>query len=217
MVPAQTRFDAPLLNQLDWERQRIILTTVHRRESLGEHLETICDALESIVRLHFDAEIVFPVHLNPRVRDVVYRRLGNTPRVHLVDPLSYPDLLETMRRCYMVLSDSGGIQEEVPSFRKPILILRDCTERPEVVQAGFGELVGTDATRILSRASALLGDRALYDSRRSGSNPFGDGRASIRIAEVIDTLLRHPQERSGPRRLDHTQVNETLERLTSLL
>lgn len=213
MVPVQPRFVTDRLNQIDWATQRVILTTVHRRESLGDDLETICDALQSIVRLHHDVVIVVPVHLNPRVRDVLFQRLGDTPRVHLVEPLPYPDLLETMRRCYFVLSDSGGIQEEVPSFRKPILILRDCTERPEVVQAGFGELVGTDATRILSRASELLINRPLYEHRCSGVNPFGDGRASIRITEVIDTLLRHPKQRSGPRRLDRKQVNETLERL----
>jgi UDP-N-acetylglucosamine 2-epimerase (non-hydrolysing) len=214
MVPPREHFDTAALNAIDWSERRVILTTVHRRESLGEHLEAICDALESIVRLHYDVEIVFPVHLNPRVREVVYRRLGQTPRIHLLDPLPYPDLLEIMRRCYLVLSDSGGIQEECPSFRKPILILRDTTERPEVVQSGFGELVGTEATRILSRTSALLGDRVLYTHRASGKNPFGDGRASQRIAEVIEMHLRHPTERKHPRRLDHDQVAAALERLS---
>jgi UDP-N-acetylglucosamine 2-epimerase (non-hydrolysing) len=213
MVPARQRFDTPALNGIPWQNRRVILTTVHRRESLGDHLEAICDSLESIVRLHFDVEIVFPVHLNPKVRDVVHRRLGHIPRIHLLDPLPYPDLLEIMRRCHFVLSDSGGIQEEVPTFKKPILILRDTTERPEVVQAGFGELVGTDATRILSRTSALLGDSALYALRCSGPNPFGDGRAAQRIAEVVEMHLRHPTDRKHPRRLDHDQVAAALERL----
>lgn len=213
MVPPRARFETAALNAIPWNSRRVILTTVHRRESLGNHLEAICDALESIVRLHFDVDIVFPVHLNPKVREVVYRRLGSTPRIHLLDPLPYPDLLEVQRRCYLVLSDSGGIQEEVPSFRKPILILRDTTERPEVVQAGFGELVGTDATRVLSRTAALLGDKALYTHRCSGPNPFGDGRASQRIAEVVETHLRHPTDRKHPRRLDHDQVAAALERL----
>lgn len=213
MVKTRDYFDDRRLNDVNWGTRRIILATVHRRESMGDHLEEICDALEAIVKLH-DVEIVFPVHLNPKVRDVVYRRLSAHDRIHLLDPLPYPDLLEVMRRVHLVLSDSGGIQEEVPSFRKPILILRDCTERPEVVQAGFGELVGTDATVILARTSALLTDDALYASRISGENPFGDGLAAIRIAEVIDTALRHPHERRGPRRLDRGQVNATLERLS---
>lgn len=213
MVKPRDYFDDRRLNDVNWGTRRIILATVHRRESMGDHLEEICDALEAIVKLH-DVEIVFPVHLNPKVRDVVYRRLSAHDRIHLLDPLPYPDLLEVMRRVHLVLSDSGGIQEEVPSFRKPILILRDCTERPEVVQAGFGELVGTDATVILARTSALLTDDALYASRISGENPFGDGLAAIRIAEVIDTALRHPHERRGPRRLDRGQVNATLERLS---
>lgn len=213
MVKPREQFEDPRLNDVNWNTRRVILATVHRRESMGDHLEEICDALEAIVKLH-DVEIVFPVHLNPKVRDVVYRRLSAHDRIHLLDPLPYPDLLEVMRRVYLVLSDSGGIQEEVPSFRKPILILRDCTERPEVVQAGFGELVGTDATVILARTAALLTDDALYAKRISGTNPFGDGFAAIRIAEVLDTALRHPHERRGPRRLDRGQVNATLERLS---
>jgi UDP-N-acetylglucosamine 2-epimerase (non-hydrolysing) len=213
MIPARERFDTPVLDRLPWDQHRVLLTTVHRRESLGEHLEAICDALEGIVRMHEHVEIAFPVHLNPRVRDVVFARLGNVPRIHLLEPLPYPELLELIRRSAFVLSDSGGIQEEVPSFNKPILILRDTTERPEVVHAGFGELVGTDATRILARASALLTDRALYAARTSGANPFGDGRAANRIAEVVDTRLRHPPEHRGPRRLHHDQINATLERL----
>lgn len=212
-VPPRKTFDTAALNAVPWGTRRVLLTTVHRRESLGDHLESICDALEAIVHMHDDVDIIFPVHLNPRVHDVVHHRLGANPRIHLLEPIPYPDLLEVIRRSYFVLSDSGGIQEEVPSFGKPILILRDCTERPEVVQAGFGELVGTNATTILARASELLADETLYQARSSGRNPFGDGKAAFRIAEVIGTLLRHPPERSLPRRLDHTQVNATLERL----
>ena len=213
MVAPRDHFETPALNRVSWSTRKVLLTTVHRRESMGEHLEEICDALESIIRLH-DVEIVFPVHLNPKVKEVVYRRLANHDRIHLVDPLPYPDLLECMRRVYLVLSDSGGIQEEVPSFRKPILILRDTTERPECVRAGFGELVGTDSTVILARTSALITDAHLYAQRTSGDNPFGDGRAAIRITEVVDSALRHPHTRRGPRRLDRSQVNATLERLS---
>lgn len=214
MVAPREQFITPTLNAIPWTTRRVLLTTVHRRESMGEHLEAICDALEAIVREHDGVDIVFPVHLNPRVQDVVFRRLGGHPNIHLVEPLPYPDLLEVMRRVYFVLSDSGGIQEEVPSFRKPILILRDCTERPEVVQAGFGELVGTNAALILDRTSALLGDSFLYASRIAGENPFGDGKAAQRIAHEVDLALRFPREAKGPRRLDRLQVNATLERLS---
>ena len=212
MVAPRSAFDTHALNKVGWSSRRVLLTTVHRRESMGEHLEEICDALEAIVKLH-DVEIVFPVHLNPKVREVVYRRLANHERIHLLEPLPYPDLLEVMRRVYLVLSDSGGIQEEVPSFRKPILILRDTTERPECVQSGFGELVGTDAILILARTAALLTDDVLYAQRTSGENPFGDGKAALRIVEVVDQALRHPHERRGPRRLDRGEVNATLDRL----
>jgi len=214
MVVPRDAFETAALNAVGWSVRRVLLVTVHRRESMGEHLEAICDALESIVKLH-NVEIVFPVHLNPKVREVVYRRLANHDRIHLIEPLPYPDLLEVMRRVYIVLSDSGGIQEEVPSFKKPILILRDTTERPECVRAGFGELVGTDATVILARTTALLTDDALYAQRIAGENPFGDGHAAMRIAEVVDNALRRSHDRRGPRRLDRRQVNATLERLSN--
>jgi len=214
MVVPRDAFETAALNAVGWSVRRVLLVTVHRRESMGEHLEAICDALESIVKLH-NVEIVFPVHLNPKVREVVYRRLANHDRIHLIEPLPYPDLLEVMRRVYIVLSDSGGIQEEVPSFKKPILILRDTTERPECVRAGFGELVGTDATVILARTAALLTDDALYAQRIAGENPFGDGHAAMRIAEVVDNALRRSHDRRGPRRLDRRQVNATLERLSN--
>ena len=213
MVPPRAQFETAALNAVPWDSNRVILTTVHRRESLGDHLESICDALEQLVARHPTLEIVFPVHLNPRVREVVFARLAQVPRIHLLDPLPYPELLEVIRRSHVVLSDSGGIQEEVPSFRKPILILRDTTERPEVVQAGFGELVGTDTARIVERAEALLEDTELYRARVSGVNPFGDGHAAQRIADVIRDRLDNPIARIGPRRLDHGQVNATLERL----
>ncbi|MES2522137.1 MAG: UDP-N-acetylglucosamine 2-epimerase (non-hydrolyzing) [Gemmatimonadota bacterium] len=214
MVAPLDRFETPALNAVPWESRRVLLATVHRRESMGEHLHAICDALLQIVSTQ-NVDVVFPVHLNPRVRDIVMERLSGNTRIHLLGPLPYPDLLEVMRRAFLVLSDSGGIQEEVPSFRKPILILRDCTERPEVVQAGFGELVGTDTSLIVSRTHALLTDQRLYASRVSGSNPFGDGRAAERIANIVDGALRYPSAERGPRRLDRTQVNATLERLAS--
>lgn len=215
MIPPLTHFETPGLQSVNWDRFRILLTTVHRRESLGDHMESICNALEAITTQNKNVEIVFPVHLNPRVREVVFRRLAAVPRIHLLDPVPYPELLELIRRSHLVLSDSGGIQEEVPSFGKPILILRDTTERPEVVYSGFGELVGTDADRIVERTMALLNDQALYKLRSEGANPFGDGHAAQRIVDVIEERIRNKTQRHGPRRLDHGQVNATLERLAN--
>lgn len=183
-VPPRDRFDDTRLDQVDWSR-RVLLVTVHRRESLGGHLQALCGAFRRLLEKHPEARIVFPVHLNPRVREVVYRELQDVPGVTLLDPLSYPDLLEVMRRSYFVMSDSGGIQEEAPSFRKPILILRSVTERPEVVESGFGRLVGTEPDVVVASASQLLTDEAAYRRMISGANPFGDGHAAERIVEVI--------------------------------
>jgi UDP-N-acetylglucosamine 2-epimerase (non-hydrolysing) len=211
MIGARSRFDTAALEAVNWSRP-VILATVHRRESQGPALEEICDALDEIVRER-DVSIVFPVHLNPRVRDVVHQRLGASERIHLVDPLPYPDLLEVMRRCTIVLSDSGGIQEEVPSFRKPILILRDTTERPEVVDAGFGRLVGTGRQAIVEWSMRLLGDEVLRARMSAGANPFGDGRAAARIAKAVHERLASNDVARAPRRLDHRTVNATLQRL----
>jgi UDP-N-acetylglucosamine 2-epimerase (non-hydrolysing) len=183
-IAPRARFDDQALNLIDWSH-RVILVTVHRRESLGEHLHALCGAFRRILARHPHAQIVFPVHLNPRVRDIVFADLANTRGISLLEPLSYPDLLEVMRRSHFVMSDSGGIQEEAPSFRKPILILRTVTERPEVVDAGFGRLVGTDPDVVVAAATQLLTDEATFRRMVSGANPFGDGRAAERIVAVI--------------------------------
>jgi UDP-N-acetylglucosamine 2-epimerase len=192
MIPRLHTFTSPALNAVPWDRRRIVLVTVHRRESLGAPLDGLCDAFLQLAERHPDVQLVFPVHLNPRVRDVVHARLSGHPRITLLEPLAYPELLEVMRRSTLILSDSGGIQEEAPSLRKPILILRDCTERPEVIDAGFGELVGTDAAHVVARASLLLTDAALYQQRTLGVNPFGDGHAAERVVQTIADRLRHP-------------------------
>jgi UDP-N-acetylglucosamine 2-epimerase (non-hydrolysing) len=213
MIPRMPTFTTPALNDVPWDRRRVVLVTVHRRESLGAPLEGLCDAFLALAERHADVQLVFPVHLNPRVRDVVHARLSGHPRITLLEPLAYPELLEVMRRSTLILSDSGGIQEEAPSLRKPILILRDCTERPEVITAGFGELVGTDAAHVVTRASLLLTDAALYHRRTLGVNPFGDGHAARRVVESVAHRLRHPSMIGGPRRLDHAAVAHTLGRL----
>ncbi|HEX7024378.1 MAG TPA: UDP-N-acetylglucosamine 2-epimerase (non-hydrolyzing), partial [Gemmatimonadales bacterium] len=136
-------FDDPALNSLGWDSKQVILATVHRRENLGQNLRNVCAALRRLVEIHQDLEIVIPVHLNPYVREIVFQELREVPGITLLEPLEYPDLIEVMRRSALVLTDSGGIQEEAPAMHKPVLILRTVTERPEVVDSGFGRLVGT--------------------------------------------------------------------------
>ena len=183
-VRLDTPFESAELAAVPFEGRRVLLATSHRRENQGTGLASICRALRTLAEGH-DVEIVFPVHLNPAVRAVVHAELSGVPHVHLVDPLSYPDLLKVMSRSTLILSDSGGIQEEAPSFGRPILILRDTTERPEVVEAGAGVLVGTDERVIVAEATRLLSDPVAYAARASAPNPFGDGCAAQRIADVL--------------------------------
>lgn len=189
-VPRRDRFDDPRLDQVDWAASRILLATVHRRENLGDNLRGICEALRQVARARPDVRVVIPVHLNPKVREVVFEELAANPSFLLLDPLSYPDLLEVMRRSVFILTDSGGIQEEAPAFRKPVLILRTVTERPEVVLSGFGRLVGTEADQIVACALELLDDPAAVRAMTGGDNPFGDGHAAERIVEVLWERLR---------------------------
>ena len=170
---------------LDFKASRVILVTAHRRENHGEPLHHICEAVADIVRAYPDVEVLFPVHSNPDVRHAVHAWLGDVERVHLTPPLSYGDLLYTLRRCEFALTDSGGIQEEAPSFDCPVLILRDVTERPEVVEVGAGAIVGTERCDILAAASRLLDDDVAYEAMSNAPNPFGDGHAADRIVQII--------------------------------
>jgi UDP-N-acetylglucosamine 2-epimerase (non-hydrolysing) len=185
-VPHLVTFEEPGLDLIPWEERRIILTTVHRRESFGEPLLEICRALCDLVRQYDDVHIVFPVHLNPRVRETAVAALAGHPRIDLFRPLTYPDFLEVVRRSTFVMTDSGGVQEECPSLLKPVLVLREKTERPEVLTAGFGELVGTRRSSVVAAASRLLDDPRAIASMVSGENPFGDGSAAQRIADAIE-------------------------------
>ena len=182
-------FENSELNSLEFEQHRVLLVTAHRRENHGAPLLAIIGALKKLVSQFTDIEVVYPVHLNPNVRGPVRELLGTVPRVHLTEPLSYGDLLRLMQRCYLILTDSGGIQEEAPSFHKPVLILREVTERPEVVTAGAAKIVGTDEKLIVKEASLLLTEPAAYKHMSSAQNPFGDGRAAERIAEVLEKAL----------------------------
>jgi UDP-N-acetylglucosamine 2-epimerase (non-hydrolysing) len=164
--------------------RRLILVTGHRRESFGEGFERICRALAELARRP-DVQIVYPVHLNPNVQRPVFGILGGKSNVHLIEPVDYLTFAYLMTRSYIIVSDSGGVQEEAPSLDKPVLVMRDVTERQEAVEAGVVRLVGTDVERIVSGAARLLDDDADYALMARGVNPFGDGRAAERIAAIL--------------------------------
>jgi len=165
--------------------QRVLLVTVHRRENWGEPLRHICGALRTLTQRFPDAVIVFSVHLNPNVRSVVRAELQDTPGIHLLDPLEYHTFVHLMARSYLILTDSGGIQEEAPSLGKPVLVLRQVTERPEGVEAGVLRVVGTNESNIVAEATRLLSDEAAYRSMAKAANPYGDGRAAERIVDIL--------------------------------
>jgi UDP-N-acetylglucosamine 2-epimerase (non-hydrolysing) len=169
--------------------RKLILVTAHRRESFGEGFVRICRALARIARRH-DVQIVYPVHPNPNVQDPVNRHLRGLKNVFLIEPLSYVPFVDLMRRAYILLTDSGGIQEEGPSLGKPVLVLREKTERPEAVEAGTVLLVGTDEERIVGGVARLLDDGGAYLGMSRVHNPYGDGRASVRIAAAIRSFLK---------------------------
>lgn len=172
---------------LDSER-RVILVTGHRRESFGGGFERICEALNRTAKAFPDVDIVYPVHLNPNVREPVNRLLKGLDNVHLIEPLDYLPFIYLMSRSYLILTDSGGIQEEAPSLGKPVLVMRDTTERPEAIEAGTVELVGTDVERLASRLKALLTEADAYDNMSLAHNPYGDGKAVRRIIDFIADL-----------------------------
>ena len=182
-------FDDRRLAAINFRERRVVLVTAHRRESFGEPLRAICRALAELVRQFEDIEIVYPVHLNPQVKDLVHQELGDHRRIHLIEPVAYDDLLRLLRRCHLVLTDSGGIQEEAPSFHKPVLVLRDVTERQELIEANAGRLVGTDTGRILEAATELLTEPHAYIAMSQVANPFGDGHAAERIADILASRL----------------------------
>lgn len=184
-VKRQYHFQTPELKRLDYDHQRLLVVTAHRRENLGAPLESICEALKQIVEKYSDVHIIYPVHLNPAVRDTVFSALSAVERITLLDPLDTEELHNLLARSYFVLTDSGGLQEEAPSLGKPVLVLRDVTERPEAVEAGTVKIVGTDAGNILKEASKLLDDPEEYRRMANAINPYGDGHASERIVQAI--------------------------------
>ena len=164
---------------------RMILVTAHRRESWGEPLEHLCAALKDLVRSFPDVQIVYPVHLNPNVRKTVFSILTHVDRIHLLEPLPYQSFIEAMAKAYLIITDSGGVQEEGPTFKKPILVFRKVTERPEGLAMGGVKLVGTNRENVVHEASCLLVDPAAYENMIAPFNPYGDGHAADRIIEAI--------------------------------
>jgi UDP-N-acetylglucosamine 2-epimerase (non-hydrolysing) len=186
------------LGRSDDKRRRVVLVTGHRRENFGIGFESICKAVASLAECYPEVDFVYPVHLNPSVREPVGRILGSSSgtitlrNIHLIEPLDYEAFVALMDYSDIVLSDSGGIQEEAPSLGKPVLVMRDTTERPEAVSAGTAKLVGTDCATIIAGVSELLDNPAAYRLMATATNPYGDGKASLRVLEAIDSYFSKP-------------------------
>ena len=178
-------FQEESLKDVDFQNKRIILVTTHRRENLGEPMRHVYKALKQLTEEFDDVEVVFPVHKNPKVREVVNEELGGLAKVHLIDPLDYEPFANLMHKAHLILTDSGGVQEEAPALGKPVLVLRDTTERPEAVDAGTVKLIGTDRERVYEEAKKLLTDKAEYSRMAESVNPYGDGKAAARIIQAI--------------------------------
>lgn len=188
-------FSVEEINQIDFAHKRVIAMTAHRRENIGKPLENICKAVLKIVQEQEDVEVVYAVHKNPAVSEPVHAILGNHKRIHLLDPLDLKDMHNLMSRSYFVMTDSGGLQEEVPSMGKPVLVLRNVTERPEGIEAGTLKLAGTEQQNIYQLANTLLHDKKVYQQMAQAKNPFGDGKASERIVNSILYYFGKSQKR----------------------
>ena len=178
-------FTTEILNQLPYDSKKILLVTCHRRENYGQPMEDIMSALAEIARTHEDVELVYPVHLSPVVQECAHRHLDGIENVHLIDPLAADEMHNLMARCYLVMTDSGGLQEEAPALGKPVLVLRRETERPEAVEAGTVKLAGVAKEDILTMAHSLITDPQAYAAMAHAVNPYGDGEACRRIADAI--------------------------------
>ena len=188
-VKENYKFKNQLLSRLDFKNKKIILLTAHRRENLGKPLEEIFKAVRDLVIEDNDIEVVYPVHLNPKVKQTASKILENTERVHLIQPLDYEPFVNLMNKSYMIMTDSGGIQEEAPSLGKPVLVLRDKTERPEAINAGTVKKVGSNYKTIYKTAKELITNKNLYNEMTEKNNPYGDGKAAGRIVKFIKEKL----------------------------
>jgi len=187
-VKEDYEFNIPLLNKMDFKNKRVVLLTSHRRENIGRPMENIFSAINDITLKYEDVEVVFPIHLNPKVREIAYRVFEGNDRIHLIEPLDYEPFTNLMARVHMVVTDSGGLQEEAPSLGKPVLVIREETERPEGIEAGTARLVGTSYDGVYKEMDLLLSNKEEYDKMANAVNPYGDGKASERI---VDIILKH--------------------------
>ena len=200
-VEKEHHFSVDLLNELDYENKKIILVTCHRRENYGEPMERIMTALRQVADTYKDVELVYPVHLSPVVRQAAEQYLSGHERIHLIEPLDVEEMHNLMARCYLVMTDSGGLQEEAPALGKPVLVLRRETERPEAVAAGTVKLAGTETERIFELAAELIECPGAYADMAHAVNPYGDGQACRRIVEAIEHyfgLRTEPPEEFTP-------------------
>ncbi|MDK2917550.1 MAG: hypothetical protein PWQ37_283 [Candidatus Petromonas sp.] len=185
VVDDKYKFDIDLLNKIDYENKKVILLTSHRRENLGQPMKNIFTAVKEVVIKNKDVEVVFPVHLNPKVRKIAHDILKDIERVHLIEPLDYEPFANLINKCKIVLTDSGGIQEEAPALGKPVLVLRTETERPEAVKAGTVKIAGVEKEDVFRLTDELLNNKEEYNKMANAVNPYGDGRASERIVKAI--------------------------------
>ena len=192
LLSVANRQPACHVSGLDWGKYRTLLATVHRRENWGEPLQGIAQGFLQILEKFPDTALLLPLHRNPTVREPLQALLGNHPRVFLTEPLDYAELVGAIQRSYLLLTDSGGLQEEAPSLGKPVLVLRETTERPEAVAAGTAKLVGTDPNQIVAAATQLLSNPPAYQTMATAINPFGDGHAAERIFQIVENYLTVP-------------------------
>ncbi len=185
IVDPNYQFRESVLNAIDYANRRVMLLTSHRRENFGEPMRQIFSACKYLVEQNTDVELIYPVHPNPNVQKMAYEILNNIPRVHLIEPLDYRPFVQLMNKCYLILTDSGGVQEEAPTLGKPVLVLRTTTERPEAIEVGTARLVGTDYETIVKEAQRLLSDEAAYREMSTKANPYGDGKSAGRIVDII--------------------------------
>ncbi|OCL25555.1 UDP-N-acetylglucosamine 2-epimerase [Orenia metallireducens] len=188
-------FDNNQLNKIDFTNKKVILLTTHRRENLAGGIRNIFGAVQELILDNPEVEFIFPVHLNPKVRELATDILGGLERVHLIEPLSYKEFANLMAKVYLIMTDSGGIQEEAPSLGKPVLVLRDTTERPEAIEAGTVKLIGTGKDEIIYVANSLIENEQEYSQMSNAINPYGDGVASRRIVEMILYYFGYRQDK----------------------
>ena len=182
-------FEDSILKKIDFKEKRVITVTCHRRENLGENMENIFGAIKDVAAAFEDVEVVYPVHLNPKVREAADKTLKDAERVHLIEPLNYQPFTNLMAKSYLIITDSGGMQEEAPALGKPVLVVRRETERPEAIEAGTVKLAGIKREDIYSMAKTLLSDKKEYEKMAKAVNPYGDGLASERIVDILKDII----------------------------